>query len=71
MNRDELEGVISHEMSHIRNYDVRLILDRVHADRLRRPARQLARGGRAFFVRPRGKDGGQAVLLIVLAAARS
>jgi heat shock protein HtpX len=26
MNRDELEGVISHEMSHIRNYDVRLLL---------------------------------------------
>jgi heat shock protein HtpX len=26
MNRDELEGVVSHEMSHIRNYDVRLLL---------------------------------------------
>lgn len=26
MNREELEGVISHEMSHIRNLDVRLIL---------------------------------------------
>ena len=26
MNRDELEGVVSHEMSHIKNYDVRLIL---------------------------------------------
>ena len=26
MNREELEGVISHEMSHIKNYDVRLIL---------------------------------------------
>ena len=26
MNRDELVGVISHEMSHIRNYDVRLML---------------------------------------------
>src|SRR5205807_857053 len=26
MNREELEGVISHEMSHIKNLDVRLIL---------------------------------------------
>ncbi len=26
MNREELEGVIGHEMSHIRNYDVRLVL---------------------------------------------
>ncbi len=26
MNREELEGVASHEMSHIKNYDVRLIL---------------------------------------------
>ncbi|MFL6240476.1 MAG: M48 family metalloprotease [Actinomycetes bacterium] len=26
MNREELEGVIGHEMSHIKNYDVRLIL---------------------------------------------
>jgi heat shock protein HtpX len=26
MNREELEGVISHEMSHIRNHDIRLLL---------------------------------------------
>ena len=26
MNREELEGVIGHEMSHIKNYDVRLLL---------------------------------------------
>jgi heat shock protein HtpX len=26
MNREELEGVIAHELSHIRNYDVRLVL---------------------------------------------
>jgi heat shock protein HtpX len=26
MNREELEGVLGHEMSHIRNYDVRLVL---------------------------------------------
>ncbi|MBV8302267.1 MAG: M48 family metalloprotease [Candidatus Dormibacteraeota bacterium] len=26
MNREELEGVIGHEMSHVRNYDVRLVL---------------------------------------------
>ena len=26
MNREELEGVLGHEMSHIRNYDVRMLL---------------------------------------------
>jgi heat shock protein HtpX len=26
MNREELEGVLAHEMSHVRNYDVRLLL---------------------------------------------
>lgn len=26
MNREELEGVLAHELSHIRNYDVRLVL---------------------------------------------
>jgi len=26
MNREELEGVLAHEMSHIRNYDVRMLL---------------------------------------------
>src|SRR6476646_7901977 len=26
MNREELEGVLAHEMSHIRNFDVRLLL---------------------------------------------
>ena len=26
MNREELEGVLAHEMSHVRNYDVRLVL---------------------------------------------
>lgn len=26
LNRDELQGVVSHEMSHIRNYDIRLMM---------------------------------------------
>jgi heat shock protein HtpX len=26
MNREELQGVLAHEMSHVRNYDVRLLL---------------------------------------------
>ncbi|MFR2063462.1 MAG: M48 family metalloprotease [Streptococcus sp.] len=25
MNREELEGVIGHEVSHIRNYDIRIL----------------------------------------------
>ena len=26
MNREELQGVIGHEMSHVRNYDIRFTL---------------------------------------------
>ncbi len=68
MNREELEGVISHEMSHVKNYDVRLILivstligfAAILASLLWRSA---------FFMRPRGRDGEQAVLLVVIAGA--
>ena len=68
MNREELEGVISHEMSHIRNYDVRLLLVVTtligFAALL---ASLLCRS--AFFMRPRGRDGGQVVLFVWAAAA--
>jgi heat shock protein HtpX len=68
MNREEVEGVISHEMSHIKNYDVRLILivttligfAAVLASLMWRSA---------FFMRPRGKDAGQIVLLVYATAA--
>jgi heat shock protein HtpX len=66
MNREELEGVISHEMSHIKNYDVRLILivstligfAAILASILWRSA---------FFVRPRGRDGEQVAIFVILA----
>jgi heat shock protein HtpX len=69
MNREELEGVISHEMSHIKNYDVRLILV---VSTLIGMAGLLASllWRSAFFIRPRGggnNSGGQ-LMLVVFAA---
>jgi heat shock protein HtpX len=68
MNREELEGVISHEMSHIKNYDVRLILI---VSTLIGFAGLLAGlvWRYAFFMRPRGRDAQQITLLIVVAGA--
>ena len=66
MNRKELEGVLSHEMSHIKNYDVRLILVVTTLIGL---AGLLASviWRMAFYMRPRGRDSGQ-VMLVVFAA---
>jgi heat shock protein HtpX len=68
MNRDELEGVISHEMSHIKNYDVRLILIVTTLIGFAAILASLVWRS-AFFMRPRGRDGEQVVLLIVVAGA--
>lgn len=66
MNREELEGVIGHEMSHIKNYDVRLLLI---VSTLIGMAGLLASlvWRSAFFMRPRGRDAGQ-VMIVVFAA---
>jgi heat shock protein HtpX len=66
MNRDEVEGVISHEMSHIKNYDVRLLLI---VSTLIGFAGLLAGlvWRSAFFMRPRGRDGEQLTLVILAA----
>ena len=66
MNREELEGVLGHEMSHIRNYDVRLLLI---VSTLIGMAGLLASviWRSAFFMRPRGRDSGQ-IMLVVFAA---
>jgi len=66
MNREELEGVIGHEMSHIKNYDVRLILV---VSTLIGMAGLLASlvWRTAFYTRPRGRDS-QQVMALVLAA---
>jgi heat shock protein HtpX len=68
MNREELEGVIGHEMSHIKNYDVRLILI---VSTLIGMAGLLASlvWRSAYFMRPRGRDGGQVVLVVIAAGA--
>ena len=65
LNRDELQGVMAHEMSHIRNYDIRFMtmiaiiagMIPLLCDLFRR---SLWHGGGR-----RGKDGGGAVLLLV------
>src|SRR5438309_7265074 len=68
MNREELEGVLSHEMSHIKNYDVRLILVVTTLIGLAGLlASVLWRA--AFFMRPRGRDGQQFTLLVIAAGA--
>ncbi|MCW2543660.1 MAG: heat shock protein HtpX [Frankiales bacterium] len=66
MNREELEGVIGHEMSHIKNYDVRLILI---VSTLIGLAGLLASmiWRSAAYSRPRGKNGGQAMLILFAA----
>jgi heat shock protein HtpX len=63
MNREELEGVIGHEMSHIKNYDVRLILI---VSTLIGMAGLIASlvWRTAFYARPRGRDAGQFMLVI-------
>ena len=66
MDREELEGVIGHEMSHIKNYDVRLILI---VSTLIGMAGLIAsliwRIG--FNVRSRGKNAGQIVIVLIAA----
>jgi heat shock protein HtpX len=68
MDRAELEGVIAHEMSHIKNYDVRLL---VIVTTLIGMAGLLASllWRSALYVRPRGKDGNQFAMFVIVAGA--
>lgn len=68
MNREELEGVISHEMSHIRNYDVRLILIVTTLIGFAAILASLAWRS-VFFMRPRGRDSGNVVIIAVVVGA--
>jgi heat shock protein HtpX len=66
MNREELEGVLGHEMSHIKNYDVRLLL--IVATLLGMAALLASLIWRvAIYTRPRGRNGGQVVLILMAA----
>jgi heat shock protein HtpX len=67
MNREELEGVISHEMSHIKNYDVRLIL--IVTTLIGMAALLASLLWRSAFFAPRGRDGQQVALFIFIAGA--
>lgn len=68
MNREELEGVISHEMSHIKNYDVRLLL--VVTTLIGFAALLASLIWRAaFFMRPRGREAEQFTILVLVAGA--
>jgi heat shock protein HtpX len=68
MDREELEGVLAHEMSHIKNYDVRLL---VIVSTLIGMAGLLASllWRSAFYVRPRGKDGENFTIFVIVAGA--
>jgi heat shock protein HtpX len=68
MNREELEAVLSHEMSHIRNYDVRLILV---VSTLIGMAGLLASliWRSAFLLRSRNRNSAQILVLVVVAGA--
>ena len=68
MNREELEGVIAHEMSHIKNYDVRLLLI---VSTLIGMAGLLASlvWRSAFLMRSRGRQAGQAMIVVFAAGA--
>src|SRR5437764_6627221 len=69
MNREELEGVLGHEMSHIKNYDVRLLLI---VSTLIGMAGLLASviWRSAFFMRPRGRDSEQVMIVVYAAGLR-
>jgi heat shock protein HtpX len=69
MNREELEGVLGHEMSHIKNYDVRLIL--IVSTLIGMAGLLASVLWRSTFYAPRrrGKDGDQIMIVIMVAGA--
>lgn len=66
MDREELEGVLGHEISHIRNYDTRLLLVVTTLIGMAGLLASLIWRG-AFFVRFRGRGGEQATLIVLAA----
>src|ERR1039458_4160093 len=68
MNREELEGVAGHEMSHIKNHDIRLLL--VVGTMIGMAALLASILWRsAFFARGGGRNGGQIMLVLFAAGA--
>jgi len=66
MNREELEGVIAHELSHIKNYDVRLLLIVSTLIGMAGLLASLAWRS-AFFMRSSGRRSGQAMIVVFAA----
>lgn len=64
MNREELEGVLSHEMSHIKNFDVRLLLIVTTMIGMAAIISSVFWRG-AFRIRGGGRDSGQVILVII------
>ena len=68
MDREELEGVLSHEMSHIKNYDVRLLLIVSTLIGLAGLLASLVWRS-VFFMRGRGRQAGQFMVIVFGAGA--
>lgn len=68
MDREQLEGVLGHELSHIKNYDTRLLLIVTTLLGMAGLAASIVWRS-AFFMRGRGRDGQQLVLLVFAAGA--
>jgi heat shock protein HtpX len=69
LNRTELEGVIGHEMSHIKNYDIRLMMIvAVMVGVTALLSDMIFRMFRAGSFRSRGKNGGAVLLAFLLIA---
>ena len=70
MNREELEGVIGHEMSHIKNHDIRPAARGRHDDRNGRPAGKRPVEERIFRWHGTGRRNSGVLLLVFFAGAR-
>jgi heat shock protein HtpX len=68
MDREQLEGVLGHELSHIKNYDTRLLLIVTVLLGMAGLAASVVWRS-AFFMRGRGRDGQQLILLVFAAGA--
>ncbi|MGQ0703756.1 MAG: M48 family metallopeptidase, partial [Gemmatimonadales bacterium] len=69
LDRDELQGVIAHEMSHIRNYDIRLMtLLAAMVGALALMSNVMSRGLRGGLGRRGGKGKGNPLALLILFA---
>jgi heat shock protein HtpX len=69
MNREELEGVVGHEMSHIRNYDVRLVLIVATSIALIGLVASLLWRSLFFTRGGNSRDGGYLIIVLIAAAA--